>query len=395
MRGKNKVGIITHFYNTINYGGILQAYALCRYLRQSGIDAEQICYGENDTTNVSFLSRLANSTPKRVFRKGKSTLYRIYCQKIKTEEYVLFQRTIAERHTKFRLFSERLVPHSTRVFDDSTIMECIDNYDAFVTGSDQVWNFSYFRPAYFLGFVSDSKPKYAYAASMGSTELTAEQWDFLRENLDRFNAISVREESTATKLQEILQKPVAAVVDPTLLLSCDEWEELCQEQIINDKYLFCYFISYNMRSRELAKEFAKQHHLQIVAVYMSNDECVFRDMGFADIVINADPAEFLALIRFADFIFTDSFHAVIFSNMFEKQYVVLKRNEKDKTYSRIFDLSHLMGTEERCCFDDERTTIDYIDTLKKIKYQQPLFVSAITFSREYIKKQIVNNEISI
>ena len=150
-----------------------------------------------------------------------------------------------------------------------------------------------------------------------------------------------------------------------------------------------------MRSRELAKEFAKQHHLQIVAVYMSNDECVFRDMGFADIVINADPAEFLALIRFADFIFTDSFHAVIFSNMFEKQYVVFKRNEKDKTYSRIFDRSHLMGTEERCCFDDERTTIDYIDTLKKIKYQQPLLVSAITFSREYIKKQIVNNEISI
>lgn len=391
MSRKIKVGIITHFYNTINYGGILQAYALCHFLEQERIDSEQICYGENTDHSIGILGRLAKATPKRIIQKGKTVLYRFFCRKTKPKEYAFLQKTLSERHAKFNLFSEKQVSHSIRVFDDTSITECVDNYDVFITGSDQVWNFSYFRPAYFLGFVPDSKPKFAYAASMGDTDLSSEQKGFLQENLNRFMAISVREKSTAIKLQELLHKPVEAVVDPTLLLDPDEWKDLCEERIINNKYLFCYFISYNRQSRELAKEFAKQHDLQIAAVYMSNDGCVFRDMGFADIVINADPAEFLSLIRYAEFVFTDSFHAVIFSNIFNKQYVVFKRNDKDRTYSRILDLSYLMDTEERCCFEENRTNTEYIESLEKIKYQQqPLLASAIAHSREYIRGRIVN-----
>ena len=391
MRKKIKVGIITHFYNTINYGGILQAYALCHYLRQAGIDAEQICYGEQIASNMNIFTRLAKATPKRIVQKGKTVLYRFVCRKTKPKDYAYFQKTISERHMKFKLFSENQISHSIRVFDDTSITECIEEYDAFVTGSDQVWNFNYFRPAYFLGFVPDPKPKFAYAASMGDTDLSPEQFAFLKEKLNRFRAISVREESTAFMLQELLQKPVEAVVDPALLLDGDEWKELCKERIISNKYLFCYFISYNEKSRELAKEFAEQHGLQIVAVYMSNDGCIFRDMGFADVVINADPGEFLSLIRYADFIFTDSFHAVIFSNIFEKQYVVFKRNEKDRTYSRILDLSHMMETEERCCFDYTRTNSEYIESLNEIKHRQhPLLTSAIAHSKEYIRERIVN-----
>lgn len=391
MNNIGKVGIITHFYNTINYGGILQAYALCHYLRQFGVDVEQICYGENRDTSTNIFVRIAKVTPKSIFRKGKKVLYRFICKNMKPNEYAFFKKTMSDRHIKFQLFSEKLIPHSTRVFDDLSISECVNDYDTFVAGSDQVWNFSYFRPAYFLGFVPDSKPKVAYAASMGNTELSLEQWDFLKENLVQFSAISVRESSTASKLQEILKRPVVTVVDPTLLLECDEWKVLCEEKIVSKKYLFCYFISYNQRSRELAKEFAKEHDLQIVAVYMSNTECVFRDMGFADIVINADPAEFLSLIRYADYIFTDSFHAVIFSNLFEKEYAVFKRNEKDSTYSRVLDLSHLMGTEERCCFDDNRTTVEYINSLKEMKnHRHPLLTYAVAHSREYIRGRIVN-----
>ena len=389
MRYKDKIGIITHFYNTINYGGMLQAYALCRYLRRCGIEAEQICYGESETASISFLSRLAQATPQRILRKGRAIIYRVICRNLKSKEYTLFQNTMNERHIKFKLFSEKMVPHSIKVFDDSSITECVEDYDAFVTGSDQVWNFDYFRPAYFLGFLPDSKPKFAYAASMGNTELSSEQSKYLIDNLKNFEAISVREKSTASKLQDLLQKPVAAVVDPTLLLNIDEWKELCEERIVNNKYLFCYFISYNKRSRELAKEFAKRHDLQIVAIYMSNDKCVFKDMGFADVMINADPTEFLSLIRYADYIFTDSFHAVIFSNIFEKQYVVFKRNENDQTFSRILDLSRLMDTEERCCFDNSRATTEYIESLVTIKRQHPLMTFAIAYSENYIKDRIV------
>ena len=166
-----KVGIITMFYDSCNYGGILQAYALTKTLEKMGVESEQICY------------RLASAYPikRRVKIIGKKYLNEL--RQVRNLSVVL---KLHKRNRVVRKAAEEFIPHSKDVYSESTIRRCDDKYDAFITGSDQVWSQNW--PAYFLDFVPKGKLKIAYAVSVGNSTLPQKEIDYIRKYSRTFTA---------------------------------------------------------------------------------------------------------------------------------------------------------------------------------------------------------------
>jgi exopolysaccharide biosynthesis predicted pyruvyltransferase EpsI len=124
--------------------------------------------------------------------------------------------------------------------------------------------------------------------------------------------------------------------------------------------------------RNLAKQYANKYNFKIATIpylngYTKNDE------DFGDYkIFDAGVEDFLSLIKNAEYVFTDSFHAAVFSGVFEKQYIVFQRNGAEYMASRIYTLCELYETQERFCDTKEKATLEYIERLENINYKRPL-----------------------
>ena len=347
-----KVGIITHYYGSQNYGGLLQAYALCKKLNALGYDAEQIQYihkdvGEpNNAVRKWSTNRIANALKIRISR-------------VKEKDFFSNMKKRSKAIEEFR----KNIPHSFEIYSKDTISQSNDLYDAFITGSDQVWNMDWYDEAYFLKFV-ENKPKYSYAASVGTNELTTERKKLFKENLMDYTKISVREKDSVELLQPLTKVEVQYVLDPTLLLAKNEWDEICLGKRIQEKYLFCYFLGEGIVERQLARDYADAHELKIVTLPFLNGQKRKCDEKFGDVKLyDVSPGEFVSLIKYSDCVFTDSFHACVFSNIYEKNFFVFPRSGADKMSNRITSLISLFHNQERFCDSSEKQSMEYINSI--------------------------------
>lgn len=387
-----KIGIITRYYKSRNYGGNLQAYALCKALNLIGYDAEQICLPVQPVTAPKCVS--SKKSVKSVVRFGIRCFKKVFIAPVKrylvTREMRKLQ-LISRRSRAFDNFNSQLIPHSESVYSLENVQTCIEEYDAFITGSDQVWNFSWYNPACFLDFVPSNKTKLSYAASIARDTLEAEQKEQLRKSLADYKAVSVREKSAVKLLEGLSPVDVQTVLDPTLLLTSEEWDEVCAERVIEGEYLLCYFLGDNKKERKIAEQFARQHNLKIVTVPHTAG-FKFIDKKFGDLqLIDTSPEQFLSLVKHAKYIFTDSFHAVVFSNIYKKQYFVFNRNKQGLMNSRIVDITELFQQEDRFCAGAERENIEYVASLGEIDYTKEnetfemLRMKSIAFLKENLE----------
>lgn len=372
-----KIGVITHYYNSVNYGGNLQAYALVKVLQNNGFDAEQICYLFNSTNKTSIKEKLKEAKGNKFVFLVKKTIKKIVFL-AKQPFRLMFSKTVkeqrknkvAERRAKaFEHFNKNIIPHGKKVYDKYNINEC-DEYDIFITGSDQVWNMIWYHPANFLEFVPPQKKKIAYSASVSLDSLTAEQQSLVKEHLKDFDAISVREESAVDLINPLSPVDVKCTLDPTLLLNVSEWEEVREDYPIDAKYVFCYFLGSSLKSRQLATQFAKENNLKLVTIAHAGGICK-NDTGFGDErLYGVSPEQFLSLIKNAEYIFTDSFHAVVFSNLYKKQYFIFNRNATCEMSSRIYNITKLFNTTKRYCDCTDKENLQYIKELENIDYSK-------------------------
>ena len=143
------------------------------------------------------------------------------------------------------------------------------------------------------------------------------------------------------------------------------------KKMIEEKYVFCYFLGENNKERKIAREFAKLHNLRLVTIPHAGGIIQSIDRNFGDKrLYDASPEHFLSLIKYAEFIFTDSFHAVLFSNIYQKQYFVFNRSSKGEMSSRIVDITKLFHQEDRFCAGKEKEKLEYITLLPNIDYTQ-------------------------
>ena len=217
-------------------------------------------------------------------------------------------------------------------------------YDAVIYGSDQIWRkqpglHDRFNPIYFGENKLQTKRHIAYAASMGSMDLDEADYQFLKQSLSRFERLYVREAPLCEMLRSIgLQAEV--VLDPTLLLTNDEWEELLplSERPIKEKYILFYDILTKSFDEEQVRQFANRQGLRFVKLVGGVSK------RSKDCIDTAPPEIFLQLVKYAECVFTSSFHGLVFSILFHRPFLASYRRNAVRAQSLLQDLglSHCM-----------------------------------------------------
>ena len=367
MIRNKKIGILTHYYRSNNYGGNLQAYALCRFINEKvpHVSAEQVSY---DIYSLQTRKRKRYSLSK-VIKKLKIKLTYTINRTIKKEIYI----ELDKRKKAILKFNQESIPHSIKIYNRLNINECNSEYDIFITGSDQVWHPNVLCPAYLLSFTEKDKVKLSYAASVAKDILTEEEKQIFKEALRDYKAISVRENEAISLLVDISPMEPEWVLDPVLLLTREKWDFVSTERIVEEPYLFCYFLGDDITIRHLAEEYAKKKNLKIVTLPYLLGEYRKCDLDFGDErLYSISPPDFISLIKYADCIFTDSFHAAVFSGIYEREYFVFERAEAKNSSSRIYSLLSLYETEEHFCDTEKKRTLSYLLNIKKIDYSRKL-----------------------
>lgn len=345
-----RIGIITHYYKSSNYGGNLQSYALCDFLIRKGYDAEQICFERKETKSINFYKSILRDIYMYLFHNN------IY-KKIKIRKYTI------------RCFNQKTIKHSKKIYNDGNLKKDYIDYDTLITGSDQVWHPSAVCDAYLLNFHDSKIKKISYAASVAQDSIPSFIQERYKKAFKGYCAISVREKEIVASVQSLTDLKVEWTLDPVFLKEKEEWTKLSKEIRIGKKYLFCYFLGDDINHRNIAIEYAKIKGLVIVTLPFLTNKYRKCDDGFGDYLLyDVSPFEFVGLIKDAECIFTDSFHAVAFSIILEKEFVVFERNAKKSMGSRISSITDVAGVSKRYCYDQERSNLDYILKLTKIDY---------------------------
>ncbi|KML25017.1 polysaccharide pyruvyl transferase family protein, partial [Rossellomorea marisflavi] len=220
-----------------------------------------------------------------------------------------------------------------------------EGFDCFVCGSDQVWNPYWCNSTHFLSFVPNDVAKVSYAASIGVNSLTDEQKKVYKPLINNFDLVSVRETRGKEILNTFIDTNVEVVLDPTMLLTSNDWNQILPEKKIKEKYIFTYFLGEDVKLRKYAESLAKQNGYKIVNIPFLYGEFRKADVSFGDIKFShAGPEDFVSLIKNAEIILTDSFHACVFSIIFRKVFYAFDRKLYGKSMSsRITGLLNSVG----------------------------------------------------
>lgn len=355
-----KIATLT-FHRAINYGAVLQAYALQKSIEKFGYDTEILDYRSD------FLEKLHNPHD---LRKYKSIL---------RYGYAILRNSVKKDNRKaFYSFSEKYLKLS-KVYNRENIKDAADEYKAVIVGSDQVWNYNCtnFDKTYFLDFLPDGKQKYSYAASVGIKLESPEIRNEYKKLLSDFSVRSVREAQAQKELEKLgLSAEVA--LDPTLLLKPEEWRKIATAPKKKPgKYLLVYVITATPTIFSAAKKISKKYGLQIIYI----NEFLFNKPGVKN-VSKITPTEWLWLFDNAEYIVTNSFHGTAFSVNFEKQFYVEPLPVKTNVNSRIYDLLTLLDLQNRIIDSPEKINFG------SINYGDINFDRHRTKSFESLKKTI-------
>lgn len=363
-----KIGIVTLYYKNYNYGGLLQAYAMQKVTEDLGYDSKLISYYKGKYSY--FLRRLfkinVSNTIKNIYNRLR------YKSKMNDAD---FRNHINSRIKNFEEFIA-YIPH-TEVYNEKNIKQCVNDFNCFICGSDQIWNPGWWNGAYFLDFVDGKeKRKIAYAASIGRDSLSVSERKYMKNRLSDFYMISVRESNAKPMLASFIDKDIKFVLDPTLLVSRNQWHNLQTSVTIDEPYAFIYMVGNEKNYKKDLCHICKV--LNIKTVILPNTKFTYdkSDEKYGDIKLyEVGPREWLYLMENATYVFTDSFHGMVFSTIFEKNFWGFEREKEGhtSTNSRIYSFLKLLGLQDRLINpqmfsspETFKTSIDYNEINNKI-----------------------------
>lgn len=349
-----KFGCLTWWRN--NYGSILQAYALQEAMKEiDDVQYEIICqFGKKIVSKDNFFDKVKSIGIRKTLLKG---FWKFCFTGMRTRSGAL-QR-----------FVDEYLNISLKQYNDDTISKSCDYYDAFVCGSDQIWNpnLTSFDSMYWLTFAGNM-PKFSYAPSIGIQKLSERESIVVKTNLESFVAVSCREESGSNLINGILGSRVCeTVLDPTLMVDKKIWDKLQVEQKIKEKYIFTYMLRGTKVQRKYIEDFAKKKNMKIVTLpFLETEYIVKYDFKFGDIKLwDVDPIDFIDLIKNAEYTFTDSFHCIVFSLLYHTPFFIFPKKGNSQM-TRIEDLQQKLNIDTRIIVD--RESIELIEN-KKINWE--------------------------
>lgn len=363
-----KIGVIT-FHRAINFGAVLQTYALNKYFYNLKMDSEVIDY------HCEYIEDFYNP----VKLKEKKTFYK-HCKELIYSPFLYYKRF------KFRRFVSRNVRLSENAVKKSQLVEITNKYDYFITGSDQVWNFKWteFDKAYFLDFVVDTKKKNSFAASFGFSEIPLEYKQEYKELLSSFNQMSVREKEGQLIVKELLEKEIDLLPDPTCLLTVEEWKEVAKNPK-KDNYILLYSLENSKSILEFTENLAKKTGCEIIYI---NDG--FKKKINATYARFLSPQQFVGLFLNAKYIVTNSFHGTMYSIIFNKNFFVELQHSSTAPNSRLTNVLEFYNLMDRLIIEGKNhkinETIDYSSINKKLARER-------VKAEQYLKKMIGDNNV--
>ena len=328
------IAIIT-FSRAKNYGGVLQAYALYQYLSEMGHDPFFIDYIP-ERSNIYNTDLFVKRTTDKSKLWGKNEFTRFVWKKLYFEK-------IKKDYLMFSTFIQKECSSSDRYFSNEELMRHPPQADIFVVGSDQVWNSDYapgkqLELPFYLPFTTGEK--ISYASSFGNASIPETQKEEVVELLRSFKALSVREE-TGKQILEGLGLKATVVADPTLLFDGKFWAQKCIFQNMSDPYILLYQVKFDIRTYKVAKELSKKLKCRLIVLSMNR---VDTRKCPQKVIMAPTVEEWLSYIKNAYLVYTDSFHASVFSILFHTPFVVNSASRKNMA-TRISNLLNLAGLE--------------------------------------------------
>lgn len=310
-----RIGIITlHdlLQPSVNYGNRLQYYATQSVIKKLGYTVFEIVLEDIKISNSEYLKFLIHKMLD--FRKTTRKQY-WYC----------FQKLLAYRKFEKKYLYNIKCEH----------INAIPDMDYYAVGSDQVWNAKWYekdniKKDLFLLTFAKSEQKICISPSFGTDSVPDEWKNWFKRHLATFPALAVREESGARIIKELTGRDAEVLIDPTLMLDAEEWRKIARpNKIVSRKkpYIFTYFLG----------GITAQAQADIDAINANGAYNEYHAMDLTNIDMYAmDPGQFVYMIEHADIILTDSFHACVFSFLFDKPFLVYSREGvENNMFSRM------------------------------------------------------------
>jgi len=320
-----------------NYGGLLQAYALITTLKKLKHDPELIFL---KTENNDIKTIMKESLKKHLLSHfmHKYSFYRYQNKTLKNTNYFI---------------KEYINPKTNAIYNQKDLNYLNDkNYDVVIAGSDQVWRPSmnkYINSSFFNFIKDDSTIKLSYAASFGvdKWEYTENQTNSLLKDIQKFKAVSVREDSGIELCKKYFQKDAVQVLDPTMLLSKNDYIDLFQREkdSKNSKSLFIYILDESNEKKALIKKISKILNMKTFTTHAKS----IRSKSNLEEKICPTVTAWIRSFYDAEYIITDSFHGCVFSIIFNKPFLVY--GNKERGMARFHSILKLFKLENRMVFD--------------------------------------------
>ena len=344
---KPKVGLITTFF-TINYGAILQAYALHEKIKSQGFNCE-----------------IVNYTPKgKVY--GNTIVYNFSNLRSTVSSLILmfnfkYKKDYKNKVKKFNDFLNDNFTLSNRNYHSySQLSAGMSIYKTLVCGSDQIWNLNLLNdPAFFLAFDKEHPDinYIAYAPSI-SEALSEKQYKEIIDKTQHFSSLSLRECQDSAILNKLTTQDIACVLDPVFLLSTSHWLKLSEPSLIKGEFILIYEISSDEVFSNALDRLREIYPYKVVCINMRPYNKHHADILLTDV----SPEEFLGLINKAKIVCTSSFHATMFSIIFETQFYAVPAKHRSSRHKNVLNQ---VGLDSRLIMN-----LDDIEKCQKIDYSQ-------------------------
>jgi hypothetical protein len=335
-----RIGIIT-IHKISNYGSVLQAYALQKYIQQ--------LIANSEVEIIDYVYPNKYHKEKRRFIKWLKSIFRV-CRDYLFRGKWFSSRRFAEFRSKYLNLTSQTYQSIRQI---QTNPPC---YDLYITGSDQVWNVETLKndPTMYCVFAPVKSKKIAFGASFAINSLPEKFCIEIKNRLSNYSYIGVREKS-GFEILEKLDLPIhiqkMCTCDPTLLLTANDYNVLAQQSKIqiNRKYILVYILGYAYSPEPaisiIAEKLAKQLNYEIIVL----GSVKFNYKGKCKRIYGCGPYEFLSLFQHASFVLTSSFHGTMFSLIYRIPFISVLPLQ-NHTDSRIKDVLSIVGLEQRGIF---------------------------------------------
>lgn len=358
MEKNNIIGIIT-MHRVLNFGSVLQAYALQYKLNSLNRYSEIIDYEFPSKKNVRLLEHINLYFRELIYRIRVGTFFK------------------KRKRKYFKAFIRNNLTISNETYNNSTIKKASNKYGFLLTGSDQVWNPRWIKDDtnFFLAFANDNIPRASFASSFTVKEIPDNYKELYASQLKKYRNITVREQSSILIIEKLIGKKAKLVCDPTLLLTAKEYHLLEKQSTLHVKedYILVYLMSYMFEPYPEANKIVEnvRKELGIKVIYLSGSKFSRLDKD-CKVIEDIGPNEFVWLFKHATFVITTSFHGTAFAAIFQKPLLSLIKSHENDNDERITSFLRKLGNEKSIVEFDSNYSIhksqlkDYIPSPEKL-----------------------------